>query len=259
MSANNSTPGPSRSSGFSLPGMSDMVDERDKKPIPKWVPVSLLTLTTVALAVPIVLLRRQWSSTVARSVKGAPPPPRRVVTGPLSSTARPSQPVSKASAPVPPPRMKTSPAPTKPVTVNPDDRFNGAFYSVKAFGIATAMVTVGAVTTVWGVKLAMGVQDTKEFADRMRNLILTRMPILSSRIHRPPAPQDNPVDWTPELKSSSPLSGSDQNEELEWSWPSAEKRLGNAFQERGFYGWFEAVLHELEAEGQAERRKRGHA
>lgn len=41
------------------------------------------------------------------------------------------------------------------------DDFNGALYTVKAFGYATAMVMAGALATVWGVKSHMGVQDVR--------------------------------------------------------------------------------------------------
>lgn len=42
-----------------------------------------------------------------------------------------------------------------------EEDFNGALYSAKAFGIATLFVTVGAVTTVMGIKAAMGVRDVR--------------------------------------------------------------------------------------------------
>jgi hypothetical protein len=37
--------------------------------------------------------------------------------------------------------------------------FNGALYSLKAFGIATALVVAGGAASVWGVKTYMGVKD----------------------------------------------------------------------------------------------------
>ena len=39
----NTTPGSNKSaSGIRFPGLNDMADERDKKPVPKWVPISLV-------------------------------------------------------------------------------------------------------------------------------------------------------------------------------------------------------------------------
>ena len=92
----------------------------------------------------------------------------------------------------------------------------------------------------------------------MRVLILTRMPILSSRIHRAAAAEDHPEDWEPSSETNPPLNPDDTSD-VEWSWSSAEERLSAAFQERGFLGWAEAVMHELEAEGRVERKKRGHS
>ena len=46
---------------------------------------------------------------------------------------------------------------------------------------------------------------------------------------------------------------------VEWSWPDAEHRLKMAYEEGGIMGWAEAALRELEAEGELERSKRGHA
>ena len=86
----------------------------------------------------------------------------------------------------------------------------------------------------------------------MRHVLLTRMPILSARIHRPPETEDGDS-----LLPSDPplLSVADAVEE--WTWPAAEQRLREAFDKDGFYGWAAAVMQELEAEGRIERAKRG--
>lgn len=112
----------------------------------------------------MVLLRRQWASTAVRSVKDAPPP-RRTISTPGSSihVPRTPQPTQRSAAPVTPPpsQSKSSLSLQKPPIVKVEDDFNGALYTAKAFGIATMIVTTGAVTTVWGIKLAMGVQDVR--------------------------------------------------------------------------------------------------
>ena len=53
--------------------------------------------------------------------------------------------------------------------VNPG--FNGALYSAKAFGIAAALVTIGAFVGVWAVQVSLGVQNVGGIS-------------LSHRIHR---------------------------------------------------------------------------
>ena len=79
------------------------------------------------------------------------------------------------------------------------------------------------------------------------------MPILSSRIHRQPETEDGDSLLPPDLP---PLSVADAADE--WTWPAAEKRLREAFDKDGFYGWAAAAMQELEAEGRIERAKRGH-
>lgn len=81
----------------------------------------------------------------------------------------------------------------------------------------------------------------------MRNSLLRNMPLLSSRIYRPPEDKDHPKDGPSLILNY---------EEPEWTWSAAEERLGNAFEKDGFSGWIEAAMKELEAEGAIERSKR---
>lgn len=78
------------------------------------------------------------------------------------------------------------------------------------------------------------------------------MPLLSSRIHRPPDPEDHGLD------SDSPSLQLEAGAGVPWTWPAAEERLSAAFERDGFSGWVEAAMRELEAEGQLERIKRDH-
>jgi len=112
--------------------------------------------------------------------------------------------------------------------------------------------------TVVGVKAYLGVDNTAEFAYEMRQMVSSRMPLLSSRIHRLLTPDDNGEDT---YGSSQPLVHAEQQDtgDVQWSWPDAEKRLMAAFERKGFSGWAEAAAQELEAEGEIERRKRRHA
>ena len=43
--------------------------------------------------------------------------------------------------------------------VEKDSGFNGALYSLKAFGIATALVVAGGAASVWGVKTYLGAKN----------------------------------------------------------------------------------------------------
>ncbi|KAI0765478.1 hypothetical protein C8Q74DRAFT_1056441 [Fomes fomentarius] len=215
------------------------------------------------MAVPIVLLRRHRAATLGKALKNAPPPPRRTTSSKGIPIANPTVQPSLFSV-----RDSASPSASTSLsssssTVTSGDNFNGALQCAKAFGIATALVGVGAFVSVWGVRRYMGVETTQEFADRMRLAVLTRLPVLSSRIHRPPEPEDGDALLPPPQailsESSATPSTSAQPTSDEWSWAAAEQRLRVAFEKHGFTGWVAAAMQELEAEGRVERAKRGHA
>ncbi|ETW75667.1 hypothetical protein HETIRDRAFT_330131, partial [Heterobasidion irregulare TC 32-1] len=123
----------------------------------------------------------------------------------------------------------------------------------KAFSIATAVVVATGMAGIVGVKTYLGVRDTQEFAMLMRQIVLTKMPILASRIHRPTEP-DILLPTVP-FTASTPPSPAGSIEA--WSWSAAQERLFQAYEKGGFQGWAEAALQELEAEAEIERRKRG--
>lgn len=104
----------------------------------------------------------------------------------------------------------------------------------------------------------------------MRQLVVMRMPALASRIHRPPDADPPPlppliagpqitfhtqpnVDSEPTVDAGSEYGVGGEP----WTWSGAEKRLAAAFEKGGFYTWAECAARELEAEGRAERAKRG--
>ncbi|KAI0784063.1 hypothetical protein C8Q75DRAFT_781180 [Abortiporus biennis] len=253
-------------------------------PVSKWLPVTLLAFTTVALAVPLVILKRQRSNMLTKTLGKGPEnaPPRRTGAGtipPLLTTSVPKSasslsegpPVRRSSIPSTPSIASSSSTPSAAspistaktsgasVSPNEEDDFNYALYSAKAFGIATLLVSVGAMATVGVVQYTMGVKDAREFGDRMRNAVLSRMPVLSSRIHRTPDAEDHGHD--PELLNTLSSNNHEQQQlpTEEWTWNAAENRLREAFDKDGFSGWGLALLQELEAEGRVEREKRGHA
>ncbi|TBU33324.1 hypothetical protein BD311DRAFT_848247 [Dichomitus squalens] len=183
----------------------------NEKPISKWVPVALVPFSSAARMVPIVMLHRHRAATL--SMADTPPPPRRIhLQGHTNGKSE-----DKRTHPIP----STSTSASSSMAAREEDSFNGALHSAKAFGIATLMVGVGAAGT-----------KTQEFANMMRDAILTRLPSLSARIHRPPELRmETPYCCQtlmniPRLHWTSPRS----------SWREAERRFRDAFDKHGFYG-----------------------
>jgi hypothetical protein len=132
---------------------------------------------------------------------------------------------------------------------NGEQFFNGPLYTLKALSIATALVTLGATASIWGVMKALNARDTNEFAERLRHVVLTKLPVLSYRIYRPAEPHQE--DRNGSARTENPAS-----EPLEWNWQEAEVRLREAFDKGGFHSWASAALVEVEAEATVERAKR---
>ena len=80
---------------------------------------------------------------------------------------------------------------------------------------------------------------------------MEKIPMLSSRIHRPPESEDD-GEAGPQIQTA--LNGIDPA----WKWEDAERRLRAVYDKDGFSGWAEAALRELEAEGELERLRREH-
>ncbi|KAH9958363.1 hypothetical protein BGW80DRAFT_1375923, partial [Lactifluus volemus] len=135
----------------------------DKKHISPWIPLSMLVITTAALTLPLTLLRRQRvAPSTIRSASSHPTPP---------------PPIRRISS------SSTGPLPHASLCASREDNFNGALYSLKAFSIATAIVFACGAASVWSVKTYLGVKDC-EFASAMRLTLLTKWPLLTSKIHR---------------------------------------------------------------------------
>lgn len=78
---------------------------------------------------------------------------------------------------------------------------------------------------------------------------MEKMPILASRINRPPESED-----CGEAARQAQMFS--DGVDPAWKWEDAEERLRGAYDKGGFSGWAEAALKELEAEGKLEREKR---
>jgi len=125
-------------------------------------------------------------------------------------------------------------------TATAKDQFSPALYSVRALAVATLLVSVGAGATFWAVKTAMEVKDVHDFAQKMRQIILARMPILSSRIHRMVEGENDDSIMDPS----------------DWNWEDAERRMKDAYDKEGILAWGEVAIKELQAEERAGRLKR---
>ncbi|KAG6335863.1 hypothetical protein ID866_3228 [Astraeus odoratus] len=188
-------------------------------PVPKWLPISFLAISSAALVVPIVMLRRyKFGLKTAASGDALHPSPPRRRQGTVATTGS----RVLGSGVVPPPRVRSridmSPVPsssspkslsnhelqasTRSIPSSPtarpflqattaDDAFNAPLYTLKAFTIATAIVAAGASASVLGIMAYLGVHDTSEFATRMRLWIISTLPVLSERIHRRPEAKDH--------------------------------------------------------------------
>jgi hypothetical protein len=206
-----------------------------------------LAVTTVALVVPFVLLRRQRasSSTLSKHISPShltsPPPVRRVTSSRIVSTQKLPTSTTGTSSAKAGVSFREAPEVSESSRELREDGFNGVSYSLKAFGIASALVVAGGAASVWGVKAYLGVKDvreyiyifiylfshpfsyryhefhravssslssqTQEFASTMRLTIVNKWPLLTSRIHRvsgDDAAQKSrlpPWPWQPTLES----------------------------------------------------------
>lgn len=94
--------------------------------------------------------------------------------------------------------------------------------------------------------------QAEEFAARMRQILLERLPWLSRRIHL--SDRDEELQFSPD---SSVHTSQMTETKSEWSWNAAEERLGDAFDRGGVSAWAELAMRELEEEAKIERKKRG--
>jgi len=133
-----------------------------------------LGISTVALSVPIVLLRRQRT---AQALTKAPPPRRRAGPSPIPRASSTAVPTAVRVEPIQVSKTCKSELPS-------DLGFNGASYSAKAFGIATTLVTVGAFVGVWAVQASLGVQNVCGMfrSRRTHRVLMLYLPKLDRRV-----------------------------------------------------------------------------
>lgn len=93
----------------------------------------------------------------------------------------------------------------------------------------------------------------------MRYLVVAKMPMFSERLHRPLEPADHGLVGASEgLDDSVSLEPtfSVASEHEPWTRAASEQRLGEAFDKGGLSGWFSQLMHELEKEGDLERKSK---
>jgi len=120
--------------------------------------------TSLALAIPLFMVRRQRGAALRVSLKNsAPPPPRR-----SSSTAANFDPKSITGGSASPSTTEVvesfssegaSPGISEMMSALSRMNASSALMAAKAFGIATALVAVGGMGLMWGVKTTLGVND----------------------------------------------------------------------------------------------------
>jgi hypothetical protein len=93
----------------------------------------------------------------------------------------------------------------------------------------------------------------------MRLTLLTKWPLLASRIHRAsdsaPLPAMMASVSEPDAGPSPPPAAIPEADG--WTWPAAQARLAAAYEHGGVARFAETAAGELEAEAELERRKRG--
>ncbi|KAF6753076.1 hypothetical protein DFP72DRAFT_1069851 [Ephemerocybe angulata] len=239
-----------------MPDLSKPVEEESSRSrVPIWLPISAFIGTSVAIAIPLLMVRRQRRSLGAITRVGlndanaaTPPPRRRLVSaqdGGTSVADLRARLVARASTPTnvslkaESPQDETSPGLGSLMTMR--------CFAGKAFLIATGLVTVGGGLLAWGVKTALGVNEAHEFGTKMRSFLWSAWPSLAARIHR--GPED-------EQERKAALEAAPFGVQEEWSTEASEARLKRAYDEGGFPLWAQTAFRELEAEARIERARR---
>ncbi|KAF8637187.1 hypothetical protein AX17_002984 [Amanita inopinata Kibby_2008] len=144
----------------------------------------------------------------------------------------------------------SSPGPKELLSAISRVNYSTALFAAKAFGIATCLVTMGALGVTWGVKTWMGINDTREFAHRIRLALRAYLPSLSSRIHRPPETEEERALFEGvTAPTSTPAAPG-------WNVEEAEERLKVAYEKGGVGLWARVAVREVEEEVRIEREKR---
>lgn len=221
------------------------------------IPKVVLGLAVVAIVGPLFLLRRLHARSARLDLELPAPPVRRA--GSIGAVS---------IAPVPGPSASSTsggsfgfsgeddddwgvrPPPLPEGIEEEGSQLANTLYAFKAIGVATAVVLASGAGLVFGAKTLLGVQDTDDFARRIRAVMPHAMPVLNERMDT-------------SLKNDA-STGSDaqavlQTGEPAWTWTEAQVRLTRAYDEGGAARWTEQLAREAEAEARVELAKRQRA
>ncbi|KAG6832052.1 hypothetical protein H0H92_005474 [Tricholoma furcatifolium] len=219
---------------------------RPSRQISAWVPVAAFAGTSIVLALPLVYIARQRKTVLRKSLaaSNAAPPRRSVAVGAggvvRKTAAIPETTEFKSSS-----EHFSSPGMGEMLSAISRVDASMAKFAGKAFAIATGLVVVGAVGLTVGVQMVVGVDNVKDFAQRMRQVVWGSFPGLTSQIHRPLEENEEGI---PASKTIEP--------DPSWKWEEAERRMQAAYDKGGFPEWSDTALREMEEELKVERAKR---
>ncbi|KAF9476047.1 hypothetical protein BDN70DRAFT_882959 [Pholiota conissans] len=217
--------------------------------VPIWIPISAFIGTSLALAIPLLMLRRRGITKLSLKDASAPPPRRAQPGATVPQTSASSTAVSSSEPVVTSLRTEIeTPSVGEMMSALSKMNASSALLAAKAFGIATALVVAGGAGIAWSVRTTMDVHDVRDFGQKMRYLMWKSMPDLTSRILRPPEFDEQHRHVALHALEDVPLET--------WSWEQSQKRLQRAYDEGGFMLWAQMALREMELEARVEREKR---
>ncbi|KAH6885678.1 hypothetical protein BKA70DRAFT_1574282 [Coprinopsis sp. MPI-PUGE-AT-0042] len=178
--------------------LSEWTDEKAKSKVPLWLPISAFVGTSLALAIPMLMVRRSRNAMASRvSLHGpsASAPPRRIrgAAGSASAESTTARLKSLASTPA-----TSQPFQFKMGTASEETsvgsltsamsklNLSNAMFAAKAFTIATGLVTVTGFGLAWSVKSVLGIDNVGIFYPASNAPQLTSNP--GQRIRGPSSP-----------------------------------------------------------------------
>ncbi|KAJ7139420.1 hypothetical protein C8R44DRAFT_764429 [Mycena epipterygia] len=228
----------------------------------RWLPVTVLGAGTILIAAPLFYLWRVGKPKRISLNSLAAAPPRR--GAPLSSGAAASTATSRFTLPAaefPLPNATAEPPPqprqdsdwddadwgVPPAPPDPNDNFNAAFYTFRAFGAATLIVGSIAFGGIWGLRNYLDVDNAEDYGVKMRLAIMERMPLLALRMRNALMSPESEVDLACEGKLQPTRA---------WNWDGAQDRLSAAFDKGGLGAWADVAAREVEEEARLEMERR---
>ncbi|KAJ7051183.1 hypothetical protein C8F01DRAFT_648238 [Mycena amicta] len=258
-----------------------MEDEPQPRP-PRWIPATLFATGTVLTVGPLVYLWRVKRTKSLRLNATTAPPPRRVGSLSLPSRAGAVADTQASVSDIPAstsmlsrftvvspwsdtdtsltsqPKYSSSYSVSsawkddddddwgvRPGPIDPDDKFNGALYTLQAFGAATLVVTALGLGGIWGLVRYLEVDNMQDFSDKMRLEVMDKMPFLAERMRNA---------WN--LSAAQQRQQQPASKTQPWSYDESQDRLSDAFDNGGVSAWASALVHEVEEEAKVEMDKR---